>query len=346
METVMRPTVRAMASEGILYKGVLYAGLMVAEGRINVLEFNARFGDPETQPLMMRMKSDIVSVMEAVCNGTLHECSLDIDERAAVCVVMTAGGYPGRYDKGSSISGLGSVSRMKDVMAFHAGTRVKGKQVVTDGGRVLGVTALGNTVEQAITRAYEAVSRISWKDSYHRTDIGGRALKREGVRPLVSIVMGSDSDLPVMEEVAGVLKRFDVAYEFRIASAHRTPEKAAILAESARRRGIRVIIAGAGMAAALPGSLAAHTTLPVIGVPINASPMNGLDALLSMAQMPPGVPVATVAVGKPGAKNAGLLAVQILAVTDENLAEKLSDYKKEMADEVERKEKALNEKRT
>ena len=345
METIMLPTVKAMASEGVRFKGVLYAGLMVDEDRIHVLEFNVRFGDPEAQPLMMRIKSDIVPIMEAVCNENLHEYSLDIDERAAVCVVMTAGGYPGQYKKGLPISGLGNVSRMKDVVTFHSGTRAKGKQIITDGGRVIGVTALGDTVEKAIKRAYAAVAKISWEGVFYRKDIGGKALKRVGVKPRVIIVLGSDSDLPVMQEAAGMLKRFDVSYEITIASAHRTPEKVSALAEKARQRGIRVIIAGAGMAAALAGAVAAHTTLPVIGVPIDASPLNGLDALLSMAQMPPGVPVATVAIGKPGARNAGLLAVQILGVSDENLAAKLADYKKEMVGAVEQKDKQLHEAR-
>ena len=345
METIMLPTVKAMASEGVRFKGVLYAGLMVDEDRIHVLEFNVRFGDPEAQPLMMRIKSDIVPIMEAVCNENLHEYTLDIDERAAVCVVMTAGGYPGQYKKGLPISGLGNVSRMKEVMTFHSGTRAKGKQIITDGGRVLGVTALGDTVEKAIKRAYAAVAKISWEGVFYRKDIGGKALKRVGVKPRVIIVLGSDSDLPVMQEAAGMLKRFDVSYEITIASAHRTPEKVSALAEKARQRGIRVIIAGAGMAAALAGAVAAHTTLPVIGVPIDASPLNGLDALLSMAQMPPGVPVATVAIGKPGARNAGLLAVQILGVSDETLAAKLADYKKEMVGAVEQKDKQLHEAR-
>ena len=345
MDTIMLPTVRAMATEGTPFKGVLYAGLMVQDDRIHVLEFNVRFGDPETQPLMMRIKNDIVPVMEAVCNRTLHECSLDIDERAAVCVVMTAGGYPGAYKKGLPISGLANAARMKEIVVFHAGTRAKGKSVLTDGGRVLGVTALGETIAKAIARAYEAVSKISWEGAYYRKDIGGKALRREGLKPQVAIIMGSDSDLPVMQEAAGVLKRFNISYEMAIASAHRTPARAAELAETARQRGIRVIIAGAGMAAHLAGSLAAHTTLPIIGVPIHVPPLNGLDALLSTVQMPPGVPVATMAIGKPGAKNAGLLAVQILAVSDEGLAGKLKDYKQEMSAAVAQKDKQLHEAR-
>ena len=341
METVMAATVKAMAAEGIRYRGVLYAGLMISGGNVRVLEFNARFGDPEAQPLVMRVKNDIVPVLEAVCENRLHEHTLEIDDRAAVCVVMASGGYPGAYKKGMAISGLSNVNRMKDVMAFHAGTRAKGKQVVTDGGRVLGVTALGKTVEDAIRRAYEAVAKISWEGAYHRNDIGHKALKRLVEKPRVSILMGSDSDLKIMEEAAGVLQKFGVAYEMTVASAHRTPARVEKIVSTARERGIQVFIAGAGMAAHLAGVIASHTTLPVIGVPLDASPLNGLDALLSTVQMPPGVPVATVAVGKAGAKNAGFLAIQIMAVSDETLAAALSAHKKDMAADVEKKAQQL-----
>ena len=149
----------------------------------------------------------------------------------------------------------------------------------------------------------------------------------EKTRPQVGIVMGSDSDLGVMEETAAILRNFGIAFEITVASAHRTPRRAAEFAESARDRGIKVIIAGAGHAAHLAGAMAAHTTLPVIGVPIDSSAFQGIDALLSTVQMPPGIPVATVAVGKPGAVNAGILAVQILAVGDPVLADKLANYK-------------------
>ena len=159
--------------------------------------------------------------------------------------------------------------------------------------------------------------------------------------PQVGIVMGSDSDLPVMEKAAEILKKFDIPYEMTVASAHRSPGRAAEFATTARQRGVRVIIAGAGHAAHLAGAMAAHSTLPVIGVPIDSSAFQGLDALLSTVQMPPGIPVATVAVGKPGATNAGLLAVQILATVDADLAQRLADHRKEMAAGVEEKARGL-----
>ena len=158
---------------------------------------------------------------------------------------------------------------------------------------------------------------------------------------VVGIVMGSDSDMGVMQSAADVLKDFGVAFEITVASAHRSPERAAVWASTAPERGIKVIIAGAGHAAHLAGAMAAHTSLPIIGVPIDSSCLQGMDALLATVQMPPGIPVATMAIGKPGARNAGILAVQILALADAGLAEKLQEYKKDMAAKVEQKAKKL-----
>ncbi len=160
------------------------------------------------------------------------------------------------------------------------------------------------------------------------------------MKPKVLIVMGSDSDLSVMEEAAGMLEVFGIPCVMTIASAHRTPERTIKLIKDAEKNGIEVIIAGAGMAAHLPGFIASYTVVPVIGVPLEASSLSGMDALLSMVQMPPGIPVATVAVGKAGAKNAAVLAAQIMARNDSALLMKLLDHRKQMAKEV--KEKAEN----
>ena len=159
--------------------------------------------------------------------------------------------------------------------------------------------------------------------------------------PQVLIVMGSDSDLPVMEEGAKVLAEFGVLFEMRISSAHRSPQRTAALAAEAAGRGIKVIVAGAGMAAHLAGVIAAETTLPVIGVPIGGGALNGLDALCSTVQMPGGVPVATMAIGRAGARNAGILAVQILALDNAVLAERLNAYREKMAQEVDAKDRML-----
>ena len=337
MDEVMIPMVRGMAAEGCPYKGVLYAGLMIDGDRIKVLEFNGRFGDPEAQPLLVRLQNDIVPVIEAVIDERLDTCRLDIDPRASVCVVMASGGYPEKYDKGHEIKGIDAANRMRDVVVFHAGTRLDGKKVLSDGGRVLGVTALGDTVEAAIKKAYQAVAKISWRKVHYRTDIGRKALVRMQALPKVGIVMGSDSDLKVMASALGIFKKFKIPIEMTVASAHRSPERAAAYAQSARERGLCAIIAGAGHAAHLAGVLAAHTTLPVIGVPIDSSCLQGLDALLATVQMPPGIPVATMAIGKSGAQNAAILAVQIMAAADDDLAVRLAAFKAEMAVQVEKK---------
>ncbi|AAR33942.1 5-(carboxyamino)imidazole ribonucleotide mutase [Geobacter sulfurreducens] len=159
--------------------------------------------------------------------------------------------------------------------------------------------------------------------------------------PQVLIIMGSDSDVPVMEEAAKALDAFGVTWEMRVASAHRSPKKAADLASNAAARGVKAIIAGAGVAAHLAGVLAAETILPVIAVPMPGGALNGVDALYSMVQMPGGIPVATMAIGKAGAKNAGLFAVQILALGDAAMAGRLVEYKASMAEEVEAKDRAL-----
>ncbi len=336
MQMIMRPTVKAMADAGRPYEGVLYGGLIIKDGIAKVIEFNCRFGDPEAQPILMRMKSDLVDVIEAALEGRLDSIEIEWDPRAAVCVVLASGGYPGSYEKGKPISGLEDAAAMEDVMVFHAGTALSDSGYVTAGGRVLGVTALGDTIKQAIERAYEAVGKISWEGMHYRTDIGQKALRHTGDAPQVGIVMGSASDLDVMAGAQQVLDDMGIPYEVKIASAHRTPELAAEFASTARARGMKAIIAGAGMAAHLAGAMAANTTLPVIGVPIDASPLGGMDALLSTAQMPPGVPVATMAIGKAGAKNAAMLAAEIIAVTDEKIAARIDRFRAEQMENIAR----------
>ena len=181
MEQILIPTVRGMAAEGKRYRGILYAGLMIHEGEPKVLEFNARFGDPEAQALLVRMHTDIVPICEAVVEHRLHEAQIQWRDEAAVCVVLCADGYPGVYERGKQITGLSTAARLKDVVIFHAGTRRQGNRYVTDGGRVLGVTALGPTLPQAITRAYRAVGKIHWEGAHYRTDIGKKALPHLGI---------------------------------------------------------------------------------------------------------------------------------------------------------------------
>jgi len=178
MDEIMIPTIKGMASEGRPYRGVLYGGLMIANGQPKVLEFNARFGDPENQPIMMRMKGDIVPLLEACIQGNLRGGIIDWDPRWAVCVVMASKGYPESYEKNKVIRGLDGVREMQDVFVFHAGTARAGGDIVTNGGRVLGVTALGGDARGAIDLAYSAVKRIGWDGVYYRSDIGKKALDR------------------------------------------------------------------------------------------------------------------------------------------------------------------------
>ncbi len=179
LEGILTPVVQGMAEEGRPYRGVLYAGVMISEGLPKVLEFNARFGDPETQPVLMRMKGDLIPLLEACIDGTLDRCKLEWDKRVSVCVVMTSKGYPGDYEKGKPIEGLESVSGMRDVFVFHAGTAIENGRIVTSGGRVLGVTGLGEDLPKAIEKTYSAVRSIKWPGVHYRTDIGQKALKKE-----------------------------------------------------------------------------------------------------------------------------------------------------------------------
>jgi phosphoribosylamine--glycine ligase len=177
-ERVLRPLIAGMASEGIRFRGVVYAGLMISEKGPQVLEYNARFGDPETQPLLIRLKSDLVPALQAAASGSLAGVSLEWDARPSVCVVMASGGYPGAYQKGKPIAGLGEAGGMDEVVVFHAGTRLEGDSVVTAGGRVLGVTALGTDIREAVDRAYRAVDTIRFEGAHARRDIAYRALER------------------------------------------------------------------------------------------------------------------------------------------------------------------------
>ena len=180
MREVIEPTVQGMAAEGNDYVGFLYAGLMISDdGTPKVIEYNCRFGDPETQPIMMRLKSDLVELCQAALDGNLDKCETHWDERPALGVVLAAGGYPGSYPKGDAISGLAGADT-NDAKIFHAGTSMnEQQQVVTNGGRVLCATALGNSVTEAQKNAYALADKISWKDMILRRDIGYRAVARE-----------------------------------------------------------------------------------------------------------------------------------------------------------------------
>jgi len=175
---VIIPAIRGMRNENMPYKGVLYAGVMITESGPKVLEFNVRFGDPETQAILPRLKSDIVEIMIEAAAGTLDEVTLQWDERTCVCVVIASGGYPAHYEKGKQIQGLDAVKQDGGIVVFHAGTKREGAHVVTNGGRVFGVTGLGQDIHKAIDTTYVALKKIHFDGMYYRTDIGRKALKR------------------------------------------------------------------------------------------------------------------------------------------------------------------------
>ena len=177
LENILKPTIKAMALEGRAYKGILYAGLMIIREEPKVLEFNVRFGDPETQPILMRMESDIVPLFLAAIEGRLDSQKIKWRKDASVCVVMASAGYPYSYPKGEKIEGVDKLRNSRNTVVFHAGTKKVDNKLVTNGGRVLGVTSLGNTVSEAIKNSYRAVSKISWENVYYRRDIGKKGVK-------------------------------------------------------------------------------------------------------------------------------------------------------------------------
>lgn len=172
MENIFLPTIKAMSAEGRPFKGVLYFGLMMTPNGVKVIEYNCRFGDPETQVVLPRLETDLVDIMEAVIDEKLEDIDIKWADNAAVCVVMASGGYPVSYEKGHIISGIEDADAMENITVFHAGTKLVDGKFTNAGGRVLGVTAVDDNLDKAIKRAYEGVAKISWKDEFHRNDIG------------------------------------------------------------------------------------------------------------------------------------------------------------------------------
>lgn len=177
LRVVIRPMIKGLKEKGMPYKGVLYAGIMITGKDIYVLEFNVRFGDPETQAILPRMKSDIVDMIEASIDGKLKDLKSEWDSRPCVCIVAASGGYPGDYEKGKRIEGLEDAQKDKNVVVFHAGTQIKDGNYISSGGRVLGITSLGSDIEDAIKRSYSAAGKITFDGIYYRKDIGRKALK-------------------------------------------------------------------------------------------------------------------------------------------------------------------------
>ncbi len=179
LSEVFTPLLAGMRAEGMPFRGILYGGLMIENGIPRVLEFNVRFGDPEAQPLFLRLKSDLVPLLLQCARGKLSDAAMEIDPRPSVCIVMSSGGYPGSYGKGFPIHGIEEAESEDGVTVFHAGTALEGGRLVTNGGRVLGVTAVGDDIAGAIARGYRAAGKIHWDGAYFRKDIGRRALERQ-----------------------------------------------------------------------------------------------------------------------------------------------------------------------
>ena len=308
------PVLRELARRDAPFIGLLYAGLMLTEAGPRVLEFNCRFGDPETQAILPGVEGDLLGALAAAAAGDLDGATLAASDEAAVTIVLASRDYPAAGDVGSPITGIAE-AEADGAVVFHAGTALRGDQLVTNGGRILDVSATGST----LARGARPGIRSGRTDPLRRDALPhatSRSRQRTGHRlaeaPVVGILVGSESDRERMQGAFDELDKRGIAYEFDVRSAHRTPDSVAEYARTARERGLRVLICGAGLAAALPGVVAAHTDLPVIGVPLRSSlsVLDGLDALLAIAQMPPGVPVA--AVGVDSAKNAAVLAARIL----------------------------------
>jgi len=179
LEEILKPTVKGLQNEGKEYKGVLYAGLILTKEGPKVLEFNARFGDPETQVILPRLKTDLIDILNAVIDSTLHKINIEWEDNAAVCVVVASGGYPEKYQKGKVINGLEKLEKMKNMIAFHAGTKFQEGRVVTSGGRVLGITAWDETISKAKEKAYKGVNEIYFEDMYYRKDIADKGIKEK-----------------------------------------------------------------------------------------------------------------------------------------------------------------------
>ncbi|MBU3917285.1 phosphoribosylamine--glycine ligase, partial [bacterium] len=293
---IVEPTLQGMAADGNPYKGILYIGLMIKDGKPRVVEYNIRFGDPECQPLMMLLDSDLVELTSAIAEERLNQIDVKWKNKAAATVILASGGYPQSYEKGFTIQGLEEIKESDELMVFHAGTKKDQNRFTTSGGRVLGVTCIGDNLQNALNNAYETIKSISWPGMQFRRDIGIKGLKRicsTGKGKIqIGIILGSASDMRIADKVTGILDLFNVSYALTVSSAHRTPVRTRDFIHAAERDGAEVLIAIAGMAAHLPGVVASETLLPVIGVPVNASAFNGQDALLSIVQMPPGIPVA------------------------------------------------------
>ena len=319
MDRAVDPTLAALRARGIDYRGVLYAGLMLTADGPKVIEYNVRFGDPETQVVLPRMASDLVELLAEAAAGDLRSEPVVRGRR--------------RRHRGGRGRGL---SRAAAHRRRHRGPRRRpaGSRASPCSARAWAPTPtaawsppaaacstsprLGPDLAAARQRAYQAVACLQLARLHVRTDIAC-ATQRGGASVKVGVLMGSPNDRDKMQAAAETLESFGLEADVRVLSAHRNPTEVVELVSSAREQGYVAFICGAGMAAHLAGVVAAHTTLPVVGVPLSGGALNGVDALYATVQMPKGIPVATVAID--GSLNAALLVVEMLAITDAALAE-------------------------
>ncbi len=326
---IVKPTIQGLKDQQLDFYGILFIGVMVDDkGEPWVLEYNTRFGDPEAEILLPALQEDWADIFHKTAKGNLKDYHFSATAMAAATVVLAAENYPDTPIRGEKLQPTPPTSPHQKL--FYAGVaKDHNGRLISAGGRVLAATGLGHNLRQALKNAYELAKNQQFKNAQIRKDIGMKTLKDS---PQIGIIMGSNSDVPLLEKAVAILKEFDIIFEGKIASAHRTPQDVADWVEQAPQKGIKVIIAAAGLSAALPGVVAAHTNLPVIGLPVESGSLKGLDALYSIAQMPPGVPVASVGIN--AAVNAALQAIRICAIDNEELLQKLTNYQKQAAQKV------------
>lgn len=325
------PVLRALCQKGCPFVGFLFVGLMMTADGPKLLECNVRLGDPEAQAILPRLgKGEFLRLCEAMVRGQLEHFVLNQLPDATCAVVLAASGYPEVARAGDEITIVADALQKSGASLVYGGTQKQNGVLTTAGGRVLTVVGQGKTPCLARRAAYAGVSAVRFSGMQYRRDIGGR----ETENPWVSVIMGSTSDHSVMSEATALLRELEIPHEVRVVSAHRTPEWMFQFAKEAESRGLEVIIAAAGGAAHLPGMVASLTTVPVLGVPIAATALQGMDALLSIVQMPRGVPVGTLAIGAPGAANAAFLAAEICALSRPSLRDRLHRVRNSQRDRV------------
>ncbi len=335
IERIVKPTIQGMATEGYPYKGVIYIGLMIHEGEPKVIEYNCRFGDPECQPLMMRLKSDLLPLLLSIADQTLAHQTPKWHTAAAACVMLASQGYPASYHKGKIISGLPTPDEEhSSCVIFHSGTKLNGSVYQTNGGRVLGVTTLGDNLESALQAAYRVIGQIFWDGMTFRRDIGLKGLKyyRDN-RPELSVglVIESKKDLEIVHQITHILEQFNIGYRVAITSVYHSTERIRKFLRVSEDMGIEIFIVIGGVATNLSRIVASGTIKPVIGVPV-ASETTGFDPFLSILQKPSEVSVAMTTPNS--AVDAAFLATQILALRYSDLRAHLHLHKLKMEHQV------------